>query len=101
VLTWLIPINTEFACKSTLDFDPSMFIQGPAEEYPRSLESMEFVCRLTDLSSKYKTNDICRNNLQYKNELILYKFEVNDMTLWNKKLYTNQCKNNNFREQDK
>ena len=77
-----------------------MFIQGPAEEYPRPLDSMEFACRLTDLSRKYKTDEIVRNNLQYKNELLLYKFELDDLASSNIKLITKQSSNDNFFEED-
>lgn len=28
VLTWLIPTDTDYVCKTTLDFDPNIFVQG-------------------------------------------------------------------------
>ncbi len=40
VITWLIPSDLEYlnTIKTSLDFDPNMFVQGPAEEYARPLE---------------------------------------------------------------
>ena len=46
---------------------------------------MEFVCRLTDLHGKYKTDEIIRQHLQYKNELLRHKFKIQDLASSNNK----------------
>jgi hypothetical protein len=41
VLTWLIPIDQNYkSIKLATNFDPNLFILGPSEEFPRSLDCM-------------------------------------------------------------
>lgn len=88
VLTWLIPTSDEHKkIKFLKDFDPSLFALGPAEEYPRSLDSMEFVCRLDErytVQHHQKQQQISFNHLnQYKNDLLRHKFELEDLAAAN------------------
>lgn len=85
VITWLIPSH-DLKIKTIQEFDPNCFALGPAEEYPRSLDYMEFVCRLTDLAGKQRTDDIVRSSLQYKNDLLRHKFSLEDLASTNLKL---------------
>lgn len=41
VLTWLIPIDQNYkSVRLATDFDPNLFMLGPSEEFPRSLDCM-------------------------------------------------------------
>lgn len=103
VITWLIPTSVDNASqiKTTQDFDPNLFELGPAEEYPRSLDYMEFVCRLTNLSDKIKTDDLIRSNLKFKNELLRHKFSLEDLASSNIKLISKQSSENSIEYQIK
>lgn len=90
VITWLIPIDSNYAktiC-SPKDFNPDMFVLGPAEEYPRSLECLEFVCRLIDHSAKMKRSDYFNNSYQFKNDLLRHRFLLSDLAASNLQLIT-------------
>lgn len=94
VLTWLIPIDSNYAkiIHSPKDFDPDMFVLGPAEEFPRSLHCLEFVCRLVDYSNKLKRSDYFNDSYRFKNELQRHKFLLNDLAESNLKLLTKYSK---------
>ncbi|CAF0721092.1 unnamed protein product [Brachionus calyciflorus] len=99
ILTWLIPNNDNYKRIKTLnDFDPSLFELGPAEEFPRSLDCMEFVTRLNG-------NPLVKSDLEYfnvenkyNNDLLRHKFELDDLAKKNFRLiatkyYDNTCQN--------
>lgn len=94
VLTWLIPTDSNYAklIRTPKDFDPDMFVLGPAEEYPRSLQCLEFVCRLVDYSNKMKRSDVFNDSYQFKNELQRHKFLLNDLADSNLRLLTKHTK---------
>ena len=83
VLTWLVPRNLEHRMiKALKDFDPALFVLGPAEELPRPLECMEFVCRLSECSLR----QVEENNAsyfdsmaKYKNDLLKHRFALADL----------------------
>ena len=89
IITWLIPVDESFKCiKNLKDFDPSLFELGPAEEFPRSLDCMEFVTRLD-------RNPLIKSDLNYfnienkfKNDLLRHKFELDDLARQNFKIIT-------------
>jgi hypothetical protein len=59
-LTWLIPIDSMYKkIRYAKDFDASLFMLGPPEEFPVSLDYVEFVCRLerSSLSNGYLNKD--------------------------------------------
>lgn len=64
VITWLIPTTTTTTSQPIIrqvtDFDLSCFTLGPAEEFPRPLDSLEFVCRPDTVA--YSTSTRHRNN---------------------------------------
>ena len=86
VLTWLIPTSIEHkAIKCLKDFDPGLFVLGPAEEYPRPLDCMEFVCRLDEMpkaafsKQQFNENGYFDNLIRYKNNLLKHKFAIADL----------------------
>lgn len=94
VLTWLIPVDHRHKQIKTLkDFDISMFELGPAEEYPRSLDCMEFVCRLSE--DNLVKSDLEYFNLenQYKIDLLRHKFELDDLAQTNLKFISKKYYN--------
>lgn len=90
VVTWLIPIDSNYAkrIQTAKDFDPDMFLLGPAEEYPRPLKCLEFVCRLVDYSSKYRRSNYFNNCQQFKSDLQRHKYLLNDLAESNLRLIT-------------
>ena len=89
VITWLIPVDSDYAkrIKTAQDFEPDKFILGPAEEFPRPLECMEFVCRLVDFTEidRFKKFD---EKKQFQNDLLRHKFALNDLAQSNLKIIT-------------
>lgn len=77
VLTWLIPIDPLYKkIRYAKDFDASLFMLGPPEEFPLSLDYVEFVCRLerTNLSNGYLNKDN-----QYETDMLMHKFQLQDL----------------------
>ena len=93
VITWLIPVNGEYRQMRRLkDFDPRWFVLGPAEDSPRSLDSMEFVCRPDELAAEKGGvgNSLCSFNYlnQYRNDLLRHRFELEDLAASNFRIVT-------------
>ena len=70
------------------DFDPKKFALGPAEELPRSLDQMEFVCRLIDSNKAACGKDNLKLDdgeefidaeCQFQNDLLKHKFVLDDL----------------------
>jgi ElaB/YqjD/DUF883 family membrane-anchored ribosome-binding protein len=94
VITWLVPNpNANYKEIDSLDqFDPSKFVTGPAEEYPRPLECMEFVCRLPSFPSNLKNPlGLFKSNYQYQSDFLSHKFALEDLSKSKVKLI---CKKN-------
>ena len=82
VLTWLIPIDGDYANRMAHigDFDPNMFVLGPAEELARPLDCLEFVGRLDNAASyKLRPSEIFNSSYQYSNELQRHKYLLDDL----------------------
>ena len=96
VLTWLIPIDGDYVNRmaSISDFDPSMFVLGPAEEVARPLDCLEFVGRLDNAASyKLRPNELFSSSYQYSNELQRHKYLLDDLAEANLTLVSRQSGN--------
>ncbi len=103
ILTWLIPTSLEHQSIKTLkDFDPSLFVLGPAEELPRPLDCMEFVCRLGDANASYFANanesTYTDSLVTYKNNLLKHKFVLSDLVSMDAKVITKKYWNSKGEE---
>ena len=85
-----MPTSSEYAeqIETIRDFDPRKFALGPAEEMPRSLDQMEFVCRLVDSNKPTRDKDTLKSEdgeefidaeCQFKNDLLKQKFLLDDL----------------------
>lgn len=94
VITWLIPCSDE-QCKmhNISDFDPTCFSLGPAEEFPRSLDMLEFVCRPENLPVNSLNSDYDYLN-QYKCDLLRHKFDLEDLAESNFRIVTTKTGSN-------
>ena len=96
VITWLIPIDENFRqIKSLKDFDPSLFELGPAEDFPRSLDCMEFVARLDQYPHVKDGLEYLNFELQFKNDLLRHKFNLQDLAMKNFRFITNNYSDRN------
>lgn len=121
VITWLIPAmttSTTAAATTTItDFDLDSFVLGPAEEIPRPLDSLEFVCRPDQLASTGLTNRTVsqqrygsvRTNAdtaavvvedrfdylnQYKCDMLRHKFDLEELAAANFRIITSKIVGN-------
>lgn len=117
VITWLIPDTlgggggTNQFSRSITDFDLNCFVLGPAEEIPRPLDSLEFVCRPDNVStaglnirssgcrlrhrnSNSSNNDITADGFdylnQYKSDMLRHKFDLEDLAAANFRIVTSK-----------
>ena len=97
VITWLIPVEgwLHKEMKTGQDFDPDMFMLGPAEDLPRPLDCMEFVCRLVECADVKQRHRRFDEKNQFQNDLLRHKFALNDLAEANFKLITNKNKAEN------
>ena len=94
-----MPTSSEYAeqIETIRDFDPRKFALGPAEEMPRSLDQMDFVCRLIDsnktscgtLKSENGEEEFIDAECQFKNDLLKQKFLLDDLIKSKFSLLTN------------
>ena len=96
VLTWLVPTEPEAVkhMRTAQDFRVDLFVPGPAEEFPRPLECMEFVCRLVS-GGVVGNQATLISRAQYENDLLRHKFNLNDQASSNIKLLTKLTKDEN------
>lgn len=96
VITWLVPVDENFRqIKSLKDFDPSLFELGPAEDFPRSLDCMEFVARLDHYPEIKNGLEYFNFELQFKNDLLRHKFNLQDLAMKNFRFITKNYSDRN------
>lgn len=96
VITWLVPIDENFRqIKSLKDFDPSFFELGPAEDFPRSLDCMEFVARLDQFPRAKNSIEYFNFELKFKNDLLRHKFNLQDLAMKNFRFISNTYSDKN------
>ena len=89
VLTWLVPKSKAHlkSIQTLTDFDMSQFELGPSEDYPRALDCMDFVHRISDNNERFRSMN------KYQNSLLNHKHRVSDLASLNDsslKLITNK-----------
>ncbi|RNA25665.1 GATA zinc finger domain-containing 1 [Brachionus plicatilis] len=96
VITWLIPVSENFLqIRYLKDFDPSLFELGPAEDFPRSLDCMEFVARLDHHPQIKSGLGYFNYELKFKNDLLRHKFNLEDLAMKNFRFITNSYSDKN------
>jgi hypothetical protein len=110
ILTWLVPKSLERKSIKTLqDFDWSLFELGPAEEYPRPLDCLDFVYRLSEsevvkaLCANRKQDNHGSSFTKYQNSLLNHRHLVAELGSFesaagNMKLITNRYFNASSKE---
>ena len=94
VITWLVPINDKFKVRFAKDFNSENFILGPAEEYPRPLECMEFVCRLEQCTNTAIKKEYINKTIQHGTSMLQHKFTLEDLHLAKFRIIANKTFSN-------